>query len=693
MSVFHGNIHVRKFVCYVRLVNADKRQCVQSAVTKLLTGTTMSEDKSDKDPGAAADASPRPRTSLPSLPVLLRLSFWIALLTILGFGIYKYESLLNQAKSVRQFVQPDASLRLIADPNFKPNSRLITSVQVSGRIEAFGKPVSDGWVRIFAEDILSQNYLAGGFAIVTNGKFEDVILLQSPGAPLSEAVQINGEFHGWTKDKAGVVQYVKADDSQNIGYPRRINYWAAWGVAFLFVAFGLWLIWLFTGPIDTRKQRFLYIAMYFVVFMSLVVPILISVMLLQSSYLVKVMEKAPIGLVRATSPSSKTELQWFINIGGVVTSHVETTRAPRVKAEDPGKAPDKGGETGRSADKSGAGAGAAESGGIKAAQQKAEGDAESTTGGAGVGQNDVSQVTGSSPSIQGGLAVPFYVVLLAMFGAGINLTRRVPEIQEEYRASVPRARTFFEFLFRSRVAPAIPNLDEERQAYAFRRALIQNYMYVVSAPFLATAVYYLLQVIATEPSRPVLVLVSFATGLISDTLLNRIVRFAEETLKLTPADKADVAREAANSQIDTANALMQKEAAKAHSEVFMAALSRMRGELNEAIRKPSAKLPDVPQFETIPRIADGDATAGELRISVTHNGTPAPQVVVIVKQLPGGKKIADGTTDAQGAVVLKDIPAGKLRIEANDPSAGGQSATSKDIAFAPGPGQKIDLAI
>jgi len=39
----------------------------------------------------------------------------------------------------------------------------------------------------------------------------------------------------------------------------------------------------------------------------------------------------------------------------------------------------------------------------------------------------------------GGLTVPFYVVMLAMFGAGINMTRKVPEIQRRYDFAVSRS--------------------------------------------------------------------------------------------------------------------------------------------------------------------------------------------------------------------------------------------------------------
>jgi hypothetical protein len=55
-------------------------------------------------------------------------------------------------------------------------------------------------------------------------------------------------------------------------------------------------------------------------------------------------------------------------------------------------------------------------------------------------------------------------------------------------------------------------------------------MYLLAAPFLAIAVYYLLQVVATNTATPVLVLMAFSTGLISDSIVTRITTFANETI-------------------------------------------------------------------------------------------------------------------------------------------------------------------
>jgi hypothetical protein len=65
-------------------------------------------------------------------------------------------------------------------------------------------------------------------------------------------------------------------------------------------------------------------------------------------------------------------------------------------------------------------------------------------------------------------------------------------------------------------------------------------MYLLAAPFLAIAVYYLLQVVATTTATPVLVVMAFATGLISDTIVSGITRFAESALaKVSPDQKTE----------------------------------------------------------------------------------------------------------------------------------------------------------
>jgi hypothetical protein len=124
------------------------------------------------------------------------------------------------------------------------------------------------------------------------------------------------------------------------------------------------------------------------------------------------------------------------------------------------------------------------------------------------------------------LAIPLYVIILAILGAGINMTRMVPEIQKTFDAASISVRPTLSLLF-FRPAAETEISDPTR----IRKELIETYMYFLSAPFLALAVYYLLQVIANSVSEPAMVVVSFATGLMSNTVVGSIVAFADKILK------------------------------------------------------------------------------------------------------------------------------------------------------------------
>jgi hypothetical protein len=70
------------------------------------------------------------------------------------------------------------------------------------------------------------------------------------------------------------------------------------------------------------------------------------------------------------------------------------------------------------------------------------------------------------------------------------------------------------------------NQEYATMVVQIREQVIEIYMALISAPFLAIAIYYLLQVIATNIAKPLVVLVSFATGFISDSIVKAITNFA-----------------------------------------------------------------------------------------------------------------------------------------------------------------------
>lgn len=109
--------------------------------------------------------------------------------------------------------------------------------------------------------------------------------------------------------------------------------------------------------------------------------------------------------------------------------------------------------------------------------------------------------------IQGGLVIPLYVVVLSLMGASVSMTRRVPEYQR-------------------RLSPKDPDFMSYDQA---REALVFQVMQVFSAPLIAVTMYYLI-----EPgSRATTILLAFASGFSSETILLFIRAFLEKIKPVT----------------------------------------------------------------------------------------------------------------------------------------------------------------
>jgi hypothetical protein len=95
--------------------------------------------------------------------------------------------------------------------------------------------------------------------------------------------------------------------------------------------------------------------------------------------------------------------------------------------------------------------------------------------------------------ITGGLVVPLYVVVVALMGAAVSMTRRVPEYQR-------------------RLSPGDPEYMTYDQA---RESLVFQIMQVISAPLIAITIYYLVN----PGSRVSTIVVGFASGFSSETVL------------------------------------------------------------------------------------------------------------------------------------------------------------------------------
>lgn len=105
---------------------------------------------------------------------------------------------------------------------------------------------------------------------------------------------------------------------------------------------------------------------------------------------------------------------------------------------------------------------------------------------------------GAGYSVRGGLVVPFYLIILSMFGGAISLTRRIPEYQKQSSSGYVGTKK----------APFLtpPML---------REYLVFQIVQFISAPFLAMVAYYVV-----EPgTTPATVALAFAAGFASETVL------------------------------------------------------------------------------------------------------------------------------------------------------------------------------
>jgi hypothetical protein len=317
--------------------------------------------------------------------------------------------------------------------------------------------------------------------------------------------------------------------------------------------------------------------------MSLAVPIWAIVAVSKSDQFIGMMEEAPIGLIKGTARGVQLP-QWLVNVGGAVVPAKKMLTKKETGPLPAKEVPTKESETGRPSPVETPSPTLPSS----AAQQSPTPQAstpsttspsptpqQSPTAQENIGPDGLRQVLGYA-MVQGGLAVPFYVIILAMLGAGINMTKKIPGIQEDYSKLPPGATENvagralaapYKLLDKllgllPRKAPketqspgekekqrnavsairTVTQPHEETQSpaekekqrdavSAIRKNLIDNYMGLISAPFLAIAVYYLLQVVATNIAEPVLVVVAFAVGFISDGIVAAITKIGSEMLK------------------------------------------------------------------------------------------------------------------------------------------------------------------
>lgn len=127
--------------------------------------------------------------------------------------------------------------------------------------------------------------------------------------------------------------------------------------------------------------------------------------------------------------------------------------------------------------------------------------------------------------ITGGLVVPLYVLVLALMGAAVSMTRRVPEYQWRANGAHSQANQ--------------TNRQQEPLSFARARELmVFQIMQVISAPMIALTAYYLV----LPDTHSTSVVIGFVSGFASETIL-RLLRIPVDglTAKLDAAKRAAAA--------------------------------------------------------------------------------------------------------------------------------------------------------
>lgn len=465
---------------------------------------------------------------------------------------------------------------------------------VSGLVTYGGDRVPGGALRVVIERPRDGAHLASRIVGVQDGEFS-VDVEREPLGDRVDGLRVSARYTG-KRDKQTLSGAATL-------YVNQSPPWSLRWLAVVVLAYVLALVFLFTGSAEPGrlKARLLFGLTYVTTFSALVVPIVITVFAARDPHFVELMQDAPIGILKARA-RGLDEPQWLLNIGGSVTRDARpvasgggedspppppsptpsappaptSTPTPSRPGEPDAQAPPPRGDSGAPVPTPPASGAASRSGG----------DAKA---------NDTLPL----PALQvvGGIAVPLYVLILAILGAAVNMTRRVPAIQQDHdeggegmevtstliaapaaalgalrgawkrtsplgRASpAPDGAAAGEQTPEGVAAAAVRAESEKRRKKAWwkiRKELIETYMYFLSAPFLAIAVYYLLQIAANSVNEPILVVVAFASGLMSDSVVGTIVSAADRVLK-AEKDKGAATRQDAVKTAPAPNGPIAKE--------------------------------------------------------------------------------------------------------------------------------------
>lgn len=273
-------------------------------------------------------------------------------------------------------------------------------------------------------------------------------------------------------------------------------------VAGLFVL--IWFLDIFTGIVTKKRMIEIIVFCYLFTFVAVIGPVaLFFGAFISAPELQQSMKENAMGLLRGCSRQREVSWvpeeircrgingtassQWVLNIGGTVVT------GEGGLADQPGSSGDVQ-EKPHEKEK------------VTAALPGHKAEAKSTPP-----AGPVSRKPQRSPVvIDGGIVVPLYVIVLALMGGAVSMTRRVPEYQR--RVYLPASDP--EYITRERG----------------RELLVFQIMQVLSAPLIAIAAYYTIK----PADITVSVLLGFSSGFASETILLAIRALVTKLNPLEP---------------------------------------------------------------------------------------------------------------------------------------------------------------
>ncbi|MDB4975923.1 MAG: hypothetical protein JWN48_4264 [Myxococcaceae bacterium] len=463
--------------------------------------------------GASEDAGlpppPEPGTMAKAAPLLVLVALGLALSMLLVFAV-----------DPRVLLRNDTEILLAMDGQ----------LQISGVIMHDGEVIRRGEVRVSvdekAEDEAVGAVHVGTELITLDGKsdhFHAGSSLKNLGKK-RPSILVRADYRGPHAKGQGPALEASAILYSNCPAPFSTEELLR-GLSLL-VGAALVLVYLFTGHLSERKAQALFATTYCFIFLAVSLPIGGLIVISQKPYLIAMMQKSPLGLVKASTKALE-HAQWLINVGGVPVHDLDAEH--KLKVEDGADKPETASEPNAAAAEKADSSAAKLDPEFTSAAQPAAARVSAATKNADTAKEAEAQSTESNASNQlkivGGLAIPFYVLLFAVFGGGINMMRTIPRIQSDHVLGMSESGASF--------------AKQQEVGCDVRKDVIEQYMYLLSAPFLAIAVFYLLQIIATSISEPVLVLMAFSAGLTSELIISTIITFAETTVaKMRPAPES-----------------------------------------------------------------------------------------------------------------------------------------------------------